>query len=299
MNAPLIPMQVVFHLGAHQTDQGMLLRSLLKNGDLLLAEEVAVPGPSRYRKLIGQMVNSLRGESPDEVAQEALYEALLDIGEPDRLVLSSDSFICAPERAIEEGRLYHRTHKTQWLRALLPGAEAHFAIALRNPATFVPALFTAGRMRGVTYDAFMGGTDPRNLRWSDVIARLVDVNPGCPVTVWCNEDTPLIWGDILHALTGLPDDIVFEGEYDMLGMVMQREGLAELARYLGAHPEASRGDLREVILDLLEGHAAEDRLSVEIDLPGWTQDLVEEITAGYDADLATIRAMPGVRLIEP
>jgi hypothetical protein len=99
-------MNVVFHIGAHQTDHGMLLRSLLKNGDLLLGQEVAVPGPSRYRKLIGEVVNSLRGAVPDEVVQETLYEAVLDIDEPERLVLSSDSFICVPERALENGRLY-------------------------------------------------------------------------------------------------------------------------------------------------------------------------------------------------
>jgi hypothetical protein len=137
------------------------------------------------------------------------------------------------------------------------------------------------------------------LRWSEVATRLVEVNPGCPLTVWCNEDTPLIWGDILHALTGLPEDIVLEGEYDMLGMVMRREGLAELARHLADNPEATTAERRETILDLLESHAADDRLDVEIDLPGWTQDLVEEISAGYDADLARIRAIPGVTLIEP
>jgi hypothetical protein len=50
---------------------------------------------------------------------------------------------------------------------------------------------------------------------------------------------------------------------------------------------------------LLETHLAEDRLDVEIDLPGWTQDLVDEITALYDADVAAIRQMEGVSFLAP
>lgn len=292
-------MHVLFHIGAHQTDHGMLLRSLLKNGDLLLGQEVAVPGPSRYRRLIGEVVNSLRGAAPDEMVQETLYEAVLDIDEPERLVLSSDSFICAPERALENGRLYSRAHKTGWLRALFPESEATFALALRNPATLLPSLLSSRRLRGISYTTFVGQTDPRRLLWSDVVARIIETNPGCPLIVWCNEDTPLIWGDVMRALAGLPDDIALGGEYDMLGHVMTHEGMAELKAHLDAHPHMPPADRREKILDLLELHAAEDQLDVEIDMPGWTQEMVEEITEAYNADVARIRQMPGVTLIAP
>jgi hypothetical protein len=277
----------------------MLLRSLLKNGDLLLGQEVAVPGPSRYRRLIGEVVNSLRGGAPDEMVQETLYEAVLDIDEPERLVLSSDSFICVPERALENGRLYNRAHKTGWLRALFPDCDVTFALALRNPATFLPSLLSSRRLQDVPYTTFVGRTDPRSLLWSDVVARIGAAAPGCPLVVWCNEDTPLVWGDVMRALTGLPEDIVLDGEYDMLELVMTGDGLAELKAQVAAHPDMPSPERRERILDLLELHAAEDRLDVEIDMPGWTQDLVEEVTAGYDADVARIGQMPGVTLIAP
>jgi hypothetical protein len=292
-------MHVVFHIGAHQTDHGMLLRSLLKNGDLLLGQEVAIPGPSRYRRLIGEVVNSLRGAAPDEMVQETLYEAVLDIDEPERLVLSSDSFICVPERALENGRLYNRAHKTGWLRALFPDCEATFALALRNPATFLPSLLSSRRLEGIPYTTFVGRTDPRRLLWSDVVARIAEANPGCPLIVWCNEDTPLVWGDVMRALTGLPEDIALDGEFDMLEQVMTGEGLAELRAEVEANSGMTSFDRRERILDLLELHAAEDRLDVEIDMPGWTQEIVEEITAVYDADVARIAQMPGVTLIAP
>ena len=38
-------MQIVFHLGAHCTDDGLLIRSILKNRAKLAAEGIGVPGP--------------------------------------------------------------------------------------------------------------------------------------------------------------------------------------------------------------------------------------------------------------
>jgi hypothetical protein len=292
-------MQVVFHLGAHQTDHGQLLRSLLKNADLLLAEEVVVPGPSRYRKLIGELTGTLRGAEPDDIVQETLLEAVLDMDEPERLILSSDSFICVPERVLESGRLYNRAYKTAWLRALFPDCEPIFAMAMRNPATLLPALYASNRLKGVSYGEFIGGADPRAFRWSDTIARIREANPGVPLILWSNEDTPLVWGDILRALAGLPDDLTLEGEYDLLGQVMRRSGLVELARHIAETPRTTPASRRGVVLELLGSHLADDRLDVEIDLPGWTQDLVDEITALYDADVAAIRSMEGVSYLAP
>jgi hypothetical protein len=85
-----------------------------------------------------------------------------------------------------------------------------------------------------------------------VVARIIETNPGCPLIVWCNEDTPLIWGDVMRALAGLPDDIALGGEFDMLEHVMTREGMAELRAHLDAQPHMLPADRREKILDLLE-----------------------------------------------
>jgi hypothetical protein len=40
-------------------------------------------------------------------------------------------------------------------------------------------------------------------------------------------------------------------------------------------------------------------MEVTIDLPGWTPDLIAELTAGYDEDVARISALPGVRFLLP
>jgi hypothetical protein len=57
------------------------------------------------------------------------------------------------------------------------------------------------------------------------------------VTVWCNEDAPLIWGTILRQMTGLPNSTAIDGEFDLLETTMTQEGMKRFRSYIAAHPE--------------------------------------------------------------
>jgi len=292
-------MDVILHVGAHHTDGGALLRSLLKNSDTLMDWGVAVPGPSRYRKTIGSMVTRLRGDTPTPDAQAALMESLLDGDMPDRIVLSSENFICVPDRVLDDGALYARAFKTTWLRQLFPEDEVAFAISLRNPATLLSALWRDIRLGGGTYEAFIGTADPLALRWSRVITQIREANPGSPVIVWCNEDAPFVWPEVMHLVAGVPENDRMEGEDDMLARVMQRAGMILYKEALAKSSSITKEARRSLAMDLLDRYAAEEQLNVEVDVPGWTHDVVNRITDAYDADLEIIRDIPGVILIEP
>ena len=56
---------------------------------------------------------------------------------------------------------------------------------------------------------------------------------------------------------------------------------------------------RRAIAAFLDKYALEEEIEEELDMPGWTEELVERMTALYDADVEIIRAMPGVSLIAP
>ena len=45
-------MQIAFHIGAHCTDEDRLLKSILKNAQMLSQLGIVVPGPGKYRSLI-------------------------------------------------------------------------------------------------------------------------------------------------------------------------------------------------------------------------------------------------------
>lgn len=99
-------MQVAFHLGAHCTDEDRLVRSLLKNRGVLASRGIQVPAPGRYRPVLREALKALRGAEASASMGETLLDAILDDDSAQRLVLSSESFLCAPRRAVEDGALY-------------------------------------------------------------------------------------------------------------------------------------------------------------------------------------------------
>lgn len=49
----------------------------------------------------------------------------------------------------------------------------------------------------------------------------------------------------------------------------------------------------------MERYAIPEEVEDEIDLPGWTQETVNQLTALYEQDIDLIEKMDGVRFIAP
>ena len=54
-----------------------------------------------------------------------------------------------------------------------------------------------------------------------------------------------------------------------------------------------------MIAAFLDKYVIDDALEEELDMPSWTEELVEEMTEIYDEDVARIQEIPGVRVILP
>lgn len=291
-------MQVVFHLGAHSTDEERLVRGLLRSKQELGAHGVVVPGPGRYRPVLRETLIKLRGAEASADVQDMILDAVMEEDHVGRAVFSNENFICVPSRAVGESGLYPMTaRKVGGLCAVFAGHEAEFCIALRNPATLIPALVE--RCEGMSYADFMGATAPENLRWMPVIQQILDAAPGRRLTVWCNEDTPLIWPEVLRAVSGVPAETAIAGDLDVVATLMPDEAVKRLRAYLDSHPPANVDQRRRVFTAFLDKFARPEELEVEVNLPGWTDDLVAEMTATYDAEVAAIAALPGVSFIAP
>lgn len=291
-------MQIVYHIGVNCTDGERLLRSLVRSADALSQAGVAVPGPGRYRKLLRETVQNLGGNPPPPGTRDVLVDAIADDSAAHRMILSNSAFLCQPNRVFEGGQFYGMAaFKAATLRSLFPQDELSLFMAVRNPATFVPAVWTQARAR--TIAGYLGQIDPRALRWSDVVARIRAAVPDVPLTVWCNEDTPLIWNELLHRLSGLPAEVPMAGAHDLLSAIMAPEGFQRFLGYLESHPPASDMQLRRVIGAFLDKYAIEDEIAEEFDIPGWDADIVADLTAAYEADIAAIAAIEGVTFVSP
>lgn len=290
-------MRIVYHLGAHCTDEDRLVRCLLKNRGILAQQGIVVPGPTRYRTLLRDTVKTLNGQPASQDTQALVLDQIMEEDEAERLILSWDSFLSLPQWALKD-RLYPvAAERVRAFSRVFPDLQAEFFMAIRNPATFLPLLFA--RQRDKTFEAFMGGVDPLLLSWSEVIEDIVMQNPGIPLTLWCDEDTPLIWPDVLRAVSGMTQGTVLEDADGLLTELMLPEGFERMQAYLAQHAISDPAQRRRVVSAFLDKFALPDAVEMEVELPGWTEDTVATLTAAYQTDIRRIRSLPGVTFIAP
>ena len=295
-------MRIVYHLGAHCTDDERLLRCLLKNRGILAEQGIVVPGPTRYRTLLRDTAVALKGQPASLDTQALVLEQIMEEDTAERLILSWDSFLSFPPWALD-GALYPAAAaRIRAFSQIFPQIEAEFHLALRNPATFLPALYDKQKnTKGGTkpFNEFLKGLDPYAIRWSEVIERVLRVNPDVPLVIWSDEDTPLIWPEVLQAVSGHGADTRLEDEHELLTQIMSAGGLQRMQAYLATHPVTSPEMRRKVVSAFLDKFAVPDRINIEVEVPGWTADTIATMTQIYEQDVARIARMPGVRFIAP
>lgn len=290
-------MRIVYHLGAHCTDEDRLVRCLLKNRALLAEQGILIPSPTRYRSLLRDTAMQLNGAAASADTQAMILEQILDDPDAERVVLSWDSFLGFPGWVVRETLYSHAGERSRAFTQIFPQARAEFHLAIRNPATFLPALREKVLAKG--QGDIMTGFDPLTLDWSTAVSRILYHNPEVPLTVWCDEDTPLIWPEVLRAVSGHREDTVLADTDELLSLIMTQDGLARMQAYTTAHPPAGATQRRRVVTAFLEKFARADQIELEFEMPGWTPDLVARLTARYHEDIEQIRSMPGVQFLSP
>ena len=224
-------------------------------------------------------------------------DAIVEQDSVERLIMSYEGFICIPPRVFEQGKFYRLIEpKLLGLRNLFPGDEIELFMGIRNPATYLPALYKLVEQR-MTFDEFLQGYNPADIRWSHVCQRILNVLPEAKLTIWCNEDTPLIWGQLIREISGLDPSSKIIGGFDLLAEIMSEEGMQRFRHYLKTHPPQTEEQRRRVIAAFLDKFALDEAIEEELDLPGWTEEFVEAMTAQYDEDVYHLTRLPGLRFI--
>lgn len=291
-------MYLVLHTGAHFTEEERLMKCLLRNKGDFAQRGISVPGPSQYRRLLRDTLNALRGHHPTPEARDILLDDIFEGSKPDRAILSNAHFFGAPRACMRRGVLYPSAPaRLAQVQEIFAQDTLELFIALRNPATFLPAIFAHSPQNNI--DDFLGGVDPCTIHWSDMIENLRAHVPDVQITCWCNEDAPLIWAQIIREMADLPEGEKITGGFDLLSAIMSSEGMQRFRDYLKSHPIMTEPQKRRVMAAFLDKFALAEEIEEELDLPGWTQELVEAMTERYDADVMRISQIDGVRLILP
>ena len=180
---------------------------------------------------------------------------------------------------------------------LFPEDQTHLFLALRNPATFIPAMMAEAKTDNLNF--IMNKSEQRALRWSDLLKSKCERFPALPVIIWCTEDTPFIWGQLMRLFGGFSPPKPMVGSYSLIESILSEEGFTRFQAYLEKHSEMNERQKRKVMFAFTERFGRADVLEQDVNLSGWDAQMVYDRTAHYEADLANINAISGVRLVLP
>ena len=293
-------MQIVLHTGVHATDSDRLLKTLLRNRETLRPLGVAVPGPGKYRKLISEMLNALGADAPSPDARDVLIDSILDEdpGHVDRLVLSHENLFSVPKIAFQGGAIYRKAEqRLTTLRQVFARDTLELFISVRNPATYLPTLL-AETPHG-SMEALLNGMDPARLRWSALVERITAALPDVPVTVWCDEDSPLVWAEVVREIAGVAPTQPIIGAYSRMADIMSQDGMARFRTYIEERPDITEVQVRRIMVAFLDKFADPEKIEDELDVPGWTETFVDGLTEIYEDDIYELGRLPGVTVITP
>lgn len=291
-------MQIVLQAGAHFTEEERLFKTLLRNKADFAELGVNVPGPGRYRPLLRDMLSALDSAQASTNARDILLDAILDEAQADRVILSHVHLFGAPRGCLRDGILYHMAPtRISQLDEIFAEDDLELFLCLRNPAAFLPALFASAPQ--LDMEEFLRGFSPLRIRWSETLSEIRAAAPNVTITAWCFEDMPMVWAEIIREMAGLEAGEKIVGGFDLLREIMKPEGMHRFRAYLKTHPDMSERQKRRVIAAFLDKYALDDALEEELEAPGWTDELVEQLSDIYEDDMRAVAQIPGVNFISP
>lgn len=289
-------MDIALHLGVHLTDDGRLLRCLVKNRETLFAQGIEVPGPGRYRETLIRMAGSASDGTLAPDAGALLLDEVLDSDETRRLVLSEPNVLSWKSGAVRATGFYPgASARLGGLRQAFDGHQVTLYLALRNPATFLPALMP--HLKPHAMEA-LTSVRPQALRWGPFVAALRQSWPEAQITLWCDEDTPFVWHHVLDAVSGRARETPLAHTFDWFEQVMVDGGAQKLERYLSATPGVDESFRQRVIAAFLDKYYDAEKVDVDVNVPGWDETTVDILSELYEEDIDQLSSLTDVTLIQ-
>lgn len=291
-------MQVVIHAGAAFTDQGLLLKSLRANANMLAEKGISFLGPKVFRQSFMAPLAGLHAAPLDPLQLAAMRDVVPDDPAARRVILSAPGFLGERNAIIQDGQFCPLAgQRVAYLDKVFAEHEVELCVALRNPGSFIPKVLMS--LHESTRQEVLDTTDLSCLSWLTMIEDIRDLAPDVSVTLWSNEDTPLIWGDILRTLAGLPANTPMQSEFALLSSLVSDIGKREILALVRQDTASADDAIRDKLADIFDTHAKLDEIEETLDLPGWSEDIVAAFSEIYEQDMARLQTMPDIRVIRP
>ncbi|AXC50863.1 hypothetical protein DRW48_15315 [Paracoccus suum] len=291
------PMQIAFHVGLHGTDDERIIRTLNANREALRRAHVELCPNDVNEPILNEALNALKGGVAPPDLEEVLHDALIEDEGTQRLLLSRPTLVGMARRVFDGDTLGSiMPGKMRMLAHTVPSAEVEFFLGLKNPAAHVSQLLA--RMNRVPPE-LRARIKPEMLRWAPTVRAMLAELGGRRLIIWCNEDMPLIFPEVVRRFAGLPAGEPLVDDNPLLETLLTKKGYEALAAKLAPLAAADIGRRRALTTAaLMEDHDPE-AVALTVENLGWDQTIIDRITAAYDADVAEIAALPGVEFISP
>ncbi len=291
-------MDIALHLGAHLTDEGQFRNCLRANQDSLSRAGIVVPRPRDCLALVVEAANQV---SEGEEAPDFMPSLCSAVGADEgtrRLVLAAPGLLARLPEVLDGRVLYPQAGpRLQALRKLFEGQSVEIFFCIRNPATYVPAfLANAKAKHAAKVQQNLAG---EALRWSQLVTDFRMFWPEARLTLWCDEDTPFLWHQLLEKVAGVAPEGGFAGSYQWFDSVMVDGGAEKLEAYLAASPPVDEEHRQKVIAAFLDKFCDDAKLDVDISATGWDEAQLDVLTQLYEDDVAQIARMEGVQVLQP
>lgn len=294
---PALPRTIAFHIGAHKTATTHLQKTLHENRSLLKREGITYLGPAYLRQqgyAIDELFALSHSTSPQPRRGPRRQLKFLAKGSW-RLVFSEENFIGMIRDA--RGRvilpLYpNAATRLSELAALWDPIKPQVFLSVRNPTGFMNSVYSQVLYAGSyqTPADFRARNDWRDVDWVDLVGRLRVADGIGDIYVWRHEDYAQVCRLVLRRMLRwrvgrqmeIPDELVHEG--------LTVAGVKHVLEWAA---QGRSGDL---------GHDARDAFPRSPEDPPFTlYDADEQVHARtiYDAQIARIGAMEGVKLLVP
>lgn len=291
-------MQVVIHAGVAFTDEGQIIDLFETNAELLRDHEVSIFGFGTYKRHFRTALDALETGSETAAIRDGFLKRLPRNTRVERAILSTPRFLGELPTAVMDGQFYPLAgQRIAYLGDVFEGTQLELFIALRNPGAFVPRALM--RLPETDRQRILAETDLSCLSWLTLIDNIRDLAPDVNITLWSDETSPLIRGDVARAMAGLSKDVPLDQEYALLSSLVSSTGQHEIQALLETHPPEGTPALRADLGRIFEEFALPEAIEEELDLPGWSNEIIEAFTELYEQDLAMLKHMPEIRFIEP
>ncbi|WP_158964872.1 hypothetical protein [Chachezhania sediminis] len=287
---------VALHIGSVHDGAMELVSSLRRNSELLAALGISVRRPRFYRRRLQEVAED-PGADPATSEQIAeIWQAFPDDSIPRHAFLNMPSLIGPDEELIRDGSfLPGAAIRPTAVRRYLDQVDCTFFLGLVNPATMISRALAT--IENPELAATLASIQPAGLSWTNVITRLQQANPSTPIVVWTREELPFTWPQLMHRAAGLDSEVLVHGTADGLRELLPAEAKVSLEEYIQRKDMVDHRALARVFDVYLKHFVKPDNLTEVIEVPGWTAEVVNDITRHYRSDVAEIGRMSGVTLL--